>query len=210
MSLSLQETMFPMQKCLEILSVVANLHGREKYLGALHNKTWWSSNMRSAQNVWNVACGWALWVAKDWWLRLSIIRHRSANADFSSDCEIYFSINFWKTIFLPSRIKKKVFASWQFDLCVFSVTIAAWKTTIYASNFGSIVKTIYLSSNWVNLPLGQYRFKHHRHFSPTKLSINFMIRFHPFNSWSMLLTVFCHGVQMWRFWTFASFRIGRN
>ena len=36
--LSLQEAMFPLQKCSEILRVVANVHGREKYLAALREK----------------------------------------------------------------------------------------------------------------------------------------------------------------------------
>ena len=36
--LSLQEAMFPLQKGSEVLRVVANLHGREKYLKALREK----------------------------------------------------------------------------------------------------------------------------------------------------------------------------
>ena len=35
---ALQEAMFPLQKCSEILRVVPNLHGWEKYLVALHEK----------------------------------------------------------------------------------------------------------------------------------------------------------------------------
>ena len=50
--MSLQETMFPMQKCPGIVKVVTNLHGREKCLGALLDKTRRPCDMHSAQNLW--------------------------------------------------------------------------------------------------------------------------------------------------------------
>ena len=58
--MSLQETMLPMQKCPEIVKVVTNLHGREKRLGALFDKTQRPCDMHSAQNLWETSGAWAL------------------------------------------------------------------------------------------------------------------------------------------------------
>jgi len=68
LSLSLQETMFPLQTCPEILRVVANLHGREKYLGDLGDKAWRPCDMRSVKIYVISLPVWPPWIANVWFL----------------------------------------------------------------------------------------------------------------------------------------------
>ena len=75
---------------------MANLHGREKFIGALRDKPRRPCDMRSAQNLWNFSSGWPPWIANV--CCLSSLLSNAAESSFSgSILLLIISATFWSS-----------------------------------------------------------------------------------------------------------------
>ena len=71
------------------MRIVANLHGREKFIGALRDKPRRRCDMRTAQDLYNFSSGWPPWIANICCLS-SLFMRKVTDIAFTSDfCNNY-------------------------------------------------------------------------------------------------------------------------